>query len=785
MKRRLHLIIYIVSILYCIPASAQDSNMRQVYEQAEEAYSIGRIEQAMALLNNNIDNFQGGLKQSAYRLMALCNLGMDKTVEAENYAKELLKLAPYYSPSAQDPLRFSDIINRIKLGTAATIITASNQAESLEEVPVPVTLITEEMIQISGARNLKELLITYVPGMTNVECNEEMNIAMRGVYSSGQEKILFMLNGHRLNSYGTNVARPDFSMSLDKVKQIEVLRGPASSLYGGVALTAVINIITKSGTDVDGLKIKSGIGNYGQFKGDITLGTHYMDLDLMAWASIYNSSGEKIDVPIEEQKGIIPIPGSIYIGAYNRQPSYDVGVNITWKGFNILHNSNFSKSVAPYTMSYFFAPYSYKNYLEIDGNAPGYANYAHHSRLTYSHQFKNTFLSIGVTYDQETQVRYQIAGDMIPAELNYLIIPNGTEEGILVTEGAFQYHRWNEENYGMILQGSHNYTFGDAHKGTISAGMQYSHFKLSSSLYQEGHQYNTVLNTFDDFKNLYTGEESSANAYFQLKHQWQGFIVNAGIRYDYKLRRNKQEINEFSPRLALIYMLPKWNFKLSYAKSFVDAPYFYRNNTLDTTYGGEGLMSEYLHAAQLTISNIGLVPGLKTELNVFYNTVKNLVFSDGLLYNNAGNMHNIGIELSALYNSNRLTLSANGTWQRVLDFEYYKANEHEVYNIPSLTANVTAEYKLSKLFSIHANLLYTSKQTSLYEMPTEDGFYAEVIDINPRALLNMGICFEYKKFGINFNVHNLTNKKYVQGGTSIAPIRQQGLWYIAELSYKI
>ena len=83
MKRRLHLIIYIVSMLYCIPASAQESNMRQVYEQAEEAYSIGRIEQAMTLLNNNIDNFQGGLKQSAYRLMALCNLGMDKTVHTD------------------------------------------------------------------------------------------------------------------------------------------------------------------------------------------------------------------------------------------------------------------------------------------------------------------------------------------------------------------------------------------------------------------------------------------------------------------------------------------------------------------------------------------------------------------------------------------------------------------------------------------------------------------------------------------------------------------------------
>ena len=42
-------------------------------------------------------------------------------------------------------------------------------------------------------------------------------------------------------------------------------------------------------------------------------------------------------------------------------------------------------------------------------------------------------------------------------------------------------------------------------------------------------------------------------------------------------------------------------------------------------------------------------------------------------------MHNIGIELSALYNSNRLTLSANGTWQRVLDFEYYKKLLAETY----------------------------------------------------------------------------------------------------------
>ena len=110
------------------------------------------------------------------------------------------------------------------------------------------------------------MLAAYVPGLNIIDCNDDINIAMRGIYSSTQEKILIMLNGHRLNSYATNTAAPDFSISLENVKQIEVLRGPASSLYGDVALTGVVNIITKQGADVDGVLAKLGVGNYGQIK---------------------------------------------------------------------------------------------------------------------------------------------------------------------------------------------------------------------------------------------------------------------------------------------------------------------------------------------------------------------------------------------------------------------------------------------------------------------------------------------------------------------------------------
>ena len=788
MKRRLHLIIYIVSMLYCIPASAQESNMRQVYEQAEEAYSIGRIEQAMTLLNNNIDNFQGGLKQSAYRLMALCNLGMDKTAEAEACVAALLNRDPYFTPSAQDPIRFTDLVNKMKSGHTQTITTASNQEESLDEAPVPVTLITEEMIHISGARNLKELLIAYVPGMTNVECNEEMNIAMRGIYSSGQEKILIMLNGHRLNSYGTNVARPDFSMSLDKVKQIEVLRGPASSLYGGVALTAVINIITKSGTEVNGLQVKGGIGNYGQWTGGAIFGKRYMDLDILGWANIYNSDGQKIFIPIDEVKGTSLVEGDIIIGGYNHRPTYDAGITLNYKGFSIMHNTSFSKTVAPYSLSYFFSPYDYNRYAKFDSNLPGFANTAHHSEVSYSLGLGKLALKASINYDNESQMRYQVGADLLPDEYVYEVPLTGTNDFLRITEGVFQNLKWNEENIGARLQGSYAYKLSGGHSGSLVAGVQYDYFTLIDAQNFEGDKFERVIVTYENDKNLQVGSESSFNAFIQLKHKWNNFILNTGIRLDNKKRKESEagSITEWSPRMAILFLQPKWNIKLSYSKAFVDAPYFYRYNTLDTYSGGADLRSEYLHTLQFSFIGHDFVKGLELELNAFHNRATNLVHPEGMLYMNSGSLKNMGIELVAAYAKKRFSVRLNTTWQKLIDSDNYKATDSQIYNIPNLTCNLVTSYAIISGLSVYANINYMSEQKATFEAPDEVGMpiYSE-IHIPARAILNLGATYNIHNIQLGLKSYNTLNQNYEQGGTSIGPIRQQGMWIMGEIIYKL
>ena len=303
-----------------------DSKMRDIYSQAENDYQIGRIEQARDALLENLSGFYGNQHQSALRLIALCYLARFDMEKTKQYTSLMLQENPYYSPSAHDPAIFTDMVNSIKAGMTATISTASNQAESLAEVPVPTTLITAEMIANSGARNLQEVLAAYVPGMNIIDCNDDINIAMRGIYSHTQEKILIMLNGHRLNSYATNTAAPDFSISLEKVKQIEVLRGPASSLYGDVALTGVVNIITKQGADVDGIRAKVGAGNHGQIKADAIFGKRYFDIDLLVWGSAYRNSGDR------------PI---------GKHPSYDFGLQLGYKGLQFMYDTHFSQVAAP------------------------------------------------------------------------------------------------------------------------------------------------------------------------------------------------------------------------------------------------------------------------------------------------------------------------------------------------------------------------------------------------------------------------------------------------------
>ena len=824
MSRRLLLILLCTVCL--LSAQAQNSSMRQIYDQAESDYQDGRIEQAADLLEENIKSFPSNLRVSVFRLLSLCNLSMENDSMAEQYATLMLHEDPYYNPSIQDPPRFSELVSNLRMGLTATITTASAQSEDLREVPVPTTLITEEMIRISGARNLQEVLAFYVPGMSIVDCNEGVNIAMRGIYSNNQEKILIMLNGHRLNNYSTNIAAPDFSMSLDKLKQIEVLRGPASSIYGGVALTAVVNLITKQGIDIDGFRARVGVGDYGQLRADINMGKRLFDLDFAIWGSLYKADGQRINVAKEETGyPTMTQGGDVIVGGFGNKPSYDFGATLSWNNLQMMYSSRFSEAISPFTASYTYHPYNIEKYRTFNGIRPSTTNQTHHTEVSYQIHSDHLYLRGTVSYDNNDLTRYQVFSEN-PIQLSDSIaIPYESELGLLMAyyPGVFRYVNGQEKNLGFQLKGDAIYINNAIHKGSIAFGAEYNHFKFDDMRYAVGYDYMMTAN-FRMTKDMGKETEKNFSTFLQLKHQWKSLILNAGLRFDYRKRYDDNSIKELSPRLSLIYLRPKWNAKLSYSKSFIDAPFLYRKlndllSEMDQTKGTteRNLSPEYLHSVQFTLGGTEWIKGLNLELNAFYSHARDLIFVKTIDYQNMGEYKSFGLELTGTYRQKRFFANLNTTWQKsshVTIFEDDK-NLSSIPNIPDFMANTILAWNVTKNLKLFTHLMFYSKQTAyrvnldvvreLYDAmgkyynttdPVEMQQLGELIqelsdyqikyeDVSSRFLCDVGAEYTIGRVQLALNVRNLFNKKYSQSGQGTGLVPQRGRWIMISAGIKL
>ena len=845
MRRLFYILLLLVGT--CVAHAQVDTKMRDLYTQAETDYQIGRIEQARDALLQNLSTFHGNLRQNALRLIALCYLARFDMEHTGRYATLMLQENPYYSPSSSDPATFADIVNDIKAGMTATITTASSQAESLDEVPVPTTLITAEMIQNSGARNLQEVLAAYVPGMNIIDCNDDINIAMRGIYSSTQEKILIMLNGHRLNSYATNTAAPDFSISLENVKQIEVLRGPASSLYGDVALTGVVNIITKQGADVDGILAKLGVGNYGQIKADAVFGKRYFDVDLLVWGSIYRNSGERRNTSDErEASSYYSMPyDQIWIRHIGNRPTYDFGLQLGYKGLQFMYDTHFSQVVAPFTMSTLALSYDHDRYRTYNGLLPCFSTSSHHADLSWQFNIQKTQFKVSATYDKSDLTRYQVIGDEPMAAVALAFpFPNYMIQAFDSCGGLSRYVNGQEQNYGFRLMGNHAYTLGDNHHGNISFGAEYGHFQLDDIRYQIGYNFEETFAEDTQMRETGKGSEDRADAWLQLKHRWNfslfshrfSLIANAGLRFDYKNRYDDTKVKELSPRVALILLRPKWNVRLSYSKSFVDAPYIYRQaNALAALLRDRdapvSLSPERAHSFQLSFAGQNWVKGLNFEVNGFYNRADDLIMTVILDYSNASRNRTGGVELMASYKRPKLTADWNLTWTHTLRSNlidvglpanlapYYSYDIDDNNNTPAIVSNLVLGWQATPQLRLHTHVLFEGRQTS-YNIDLENyarsqsryieyAFYVLVPGMEEKAaalwedvvtsagkiishqemparcILNIGGEYTFGPVTVGLDIHNLLGTRYNRSGMNTGLVPQQGRWFLATLGVRI
>lgn len=131
------------------------------------------------------------------------------------------------------------------------VVTATRTKRLMSQTPASVSVIDQDVIDISPAKNIDDLLVaeTGVQMRRVVGMGEGIpsDIIMRGIPGSfASSRTLILIDGIPTNASGTPFLILN-EVPLDAVKNIEIVRGPYSGLYGANAFGGVINILTKEG----------------------------------------------------------------------------------------------------------------------------------------------------------------------------------------------------------------------------------------------------------------------------------------------------------------------------------------------------------------------------------------------------------------------------------------------------------------------------------------------------------------------------------------------------------
>jgi outer membrane cobalamin receptor len=196
---------------------------------------------------------------------------------------ETLDSSAIYNMSLEELLKLksTSISSELEGLINSLIGVASKKPLPLRKSPSIISLITQEEIYRSGARDLIDVL-RLVPGFDfGVDVQGVVSIGIRGNWAH-EGKVLLLLDGQEQNEIlYSNIAFGNH-YSVDQIKKIEIIRGPGSAIYGGFAEYAVINIITKDGQDLNGIAKSITYGQmkdiYGRRNLNISVGRQYKNL---------------------------------------------------------------------------------------------------------------------------------------------------------------------------------------------------------------------------------------------------------------------------------------------------------------------------------------------------------------------------------------------------------------------------------------------------------------------------------------------------------------------------
>ena len=654
------------------------------------------------------------------------------------------------------------------------VITPSKIPQRIEKAPGSIFVVTDKQIHQMGARYLVDVLET-VPGWYS--WNYYLGgptVFARGNAGYASNNILFMVNSQTVNNPVSGSGISYWNVDLDNVKRIEFVTGPGSALYGSGAMSGVVNIITKTGDDINGLQLTGRGGSYNTWEGNALFGEKIEELEVSAYLDGVTTDGFNGHVNKDQQSLLDQrlgthaslAPGNMR-GDENR---FDAQLTMKYKNFKF-DGKYFGKNYDP--------PFGLRPILDNISNRKGRQYYLN--------------LSYDQTITEGMNLMAKVYRNRFYVDTDLQVFPKdsriGTPTGpVILSDNKYQEASQNSSRTGAEAQTTYEImdsntivggitfermeTFDNTIKGNYLPTSRSSVIIPLSSV-QEWPSDQVLPDKKRDFWAVYIED---------LWDIMEDLRLTFGGRYDHYSDFG----GEFSPRVGV-----NWDFARNYYTKFLYSRAF-RAPTFRELYhpvdGNPDLKAMTRDSYELSFG-LRFVPAFSAEVTGYYSTAKDGITPamtgspPSLKYINLGKGRTQGFELKMKYDFGRGTyLSMNYTYEDMAIWDGYGQSVVPYYE-PNHLGTLMGNIRLNRYLNLNAYLLYRGGWSRSNDDPRDDpGDYAIV----NATLIARNFLTQLKNLEVRAAVKNLFNKEYISPtGPGMLPndLPMPGINFFLELRY--
>ena len=619
------------------------------------------------------------------------------------------------------------------------VVSANKLKEKRIESPVAISILSPKTVDEAKAQRIDFLLNkvsgVYMPTIGNEQhmMSIRQPISLKGLY-------LYLEDGMPIRTSGLFSSNALIEMNSSNIHSIEIIKGPASALYGAEAIGGVVNILTTPVPSKADAFISTQITNTG-----------FKKLDL-SWGAPTKTGGWMISAALTDQKNGITEYSDFNKKALSVKRTFRVNEKL--KGYQNLQYINYYTQMTGSLDSIKFFQKNFGSqqsftFRKIDAlrfrQNLDY-NWNTHSNTTFNFMYRNNTMDQNPAYliastANATKFKGQVNSNHFDA---YVLDLQHVWSIPLLSSKIMLGGYWDITNQNLMA----NYI--DIVKDTSIGKFTKYTYPIRDSLITN---YNTQISNKAIYFNYIANLNKAIRLNMTMRYDNFEYLFNNLLPIGTPSANNN--FTQFTPKLGLTYNQRWWGGYLNYSKGFVPPQITEIYNAIRVPY----LLPQ--NFSNIEIGSWYQSKKLSAEISIYSLQGKNEIISvrqtDGVNLNqNSGATSHMGIEYQVRYQlAPTMEISLNGT-----------NTKHEYLNTSIKGVDVSGK-KMNAAPNLFNNLSFTWKPTkqirSSLEWIHQSAYYMDETNATRYPgfnLLNARFGLQLKKSEIWLNVLNLTNTYY-------------------------